>query len=165
MHGGTHRITRRICTETKNAIPSGQRYIVPPIYLKNFCKGEDRKCFLYPNALLTFFLLVNCYKVLHFERPPAVGLNVVVSDRLTAIRSARPFDCRRHLVQRARRLSQCTVRFLVGEPHHAGPHPLRHTVELPRLRKTHGEGFAHRAEQVPRPTHNRLQIVSFHSLY
>ena len=98
MHGGTHRITRRICTETKNAIPSGQRYIVPPIYLKNFCKGEDRKCFLYPNALLTFFLLVNCYKVLHFERPPAVGLNVVVSDRLTAIRSARPFGCRRRLV-------------------------------------------------------------------
>lgn len=121
--------------------------------------------FSIPECLVNVFLLVNCYKVLHFERPPAVGLNVVVSDRLTAIRSARPFDCRRHLVQRARRLSQCTVRFLVGEPHHAGPHPLRQTVELPRLRKTHGEGFAHRAEQVPRPTHNRLQIVSFHCLY
>ncbi len=120
--------------------------------------------FSIPECLVNVFLLVNCYKVLHFERPPAVGLNVVVSDRLTAIRSARPFDCRRHLVQRARRLAQCTVRFLVGEPHHAGPHPLRQTVELPRLRKTHGEGFARRAEQVPRPTHNRLQIVSFHSI-
>ena len=109
-------------------------------------------------------VLIYRYEVFHFERPPAVGLNVVVSDRLTAIRSARPFDCRRHLVQRARRLAQCTVRFLVGEPHHAGPHPLRQTVELPRLRKAHGEGFARRAEQVPRATHNRLQIVSFHSI-
>nr|DAM14238.1 MAG TPA: hypothetical protein [Caudoviricetes sp.] len=99
---------------------------------------------------------IYCYKVFHFERPPTGSLDVVILDRATIVRASGAFDRGGDVPQRSASSAQRAVGLFVGKSHYPSPHPIRQSVELPRLRKTYGEGFARRAEQRPGSAHDYL---------